>query len=77
MHEGENKVYDIRNDQALPSLQTATNKEGVHRYRTVRLRPACLAGVAPYARNTPSGFCFQFVPGTTCDKTLGYAQTQE
>jgi hypothetical protein len=41
----ENNVYDIHNDQALPSLQTATNKKGAHRYRTVRLRQTCLAGV--------------------------------
>jgi hypothetical protein len=37
--------YAIRNDEALPSLQTAINKKSAHRYRTVLLRPACLAGV--------------------------------
>jgi len=30
--------YDIRDDQAMSGLQTATNKKGSHRYRTVPLR---------------------------------------
>jgi len=43
---------DVRNDQAFPSLQTPINKEGIHRYRTVRLRQSCLAGVVTYAHNS-------------------------
>ncbi len=39
--------YDIRDDQALPSLQTAINQKSAHRHRTVRLRKARLAGVVP------------------------------
>jgi hypothetical protein len=30
--------YDIRDDQAMSGLQTAANKKGSHRYRTVHLR---------------------------------------
>ena len=37
--------YDIRDDQALPNLQTAINQESAYRRRTMRLRQACLAGV--------------------------------
>jgi len=51
--------YDIRNDQALPSLQTAINEESAHRYRAVRLRPPCLAGIVAYAYNTPPGLSFR------------------
>ena len=38
--------YDIRDDQALPHLQTATHKKAAHRYGTVHLWQACLAGIA-------------------------------
>jgi hypothetical protein len=34
----ETQVYDLRNDEALPNLQTATNEKGAYRYRTMRLR---------------------------------------
>jgi hypothetical protein len=37
--------YDIRDDQALPNLQTAINQKSAYRCRTMRLRQACLAGV--------------------------------
>ena len=62
--------YDVRNDQALPSLQTAINKESAHRYRTVRLRQACLAGVASQAHSTPPALSFRLVQVTSSDKTL-------
>jgi len=34
----EAQAYDIRDDQAMSRLQTATNKEGAYRYRAVLLR---------------------------------------
>ena len=39
-HPKEMQVYEIRNDQALPSLQTAINETGAYRYRAMRLREA-------------------------------------
>jgi hypothetical protein len=53
--------YDIRNDEALPSLQTAINKKGSHRYRTVRLRPASLAGVAAVPHKTAARIVFPYL----------------
>jgi hypothetical protein len=41
-----------------PSRQTAVNQKGAHRYRPVRLRPACLAGVVAYAHITLTGSSF-------------------
>jgi hypothetical protein len=32
------RAYDIRDDQAMSRLQTATNKKGAYRYRAVLLR---------------------------------------
>lgn len=69
--------YDICDDQALPSLQTATNQKSAHRHSTVRLRKACLAGVVAYAHNTPFGLSFRFVQVTSRDKALSQTQTQE
>jgi hypothetical protein len=69
--------YDIRDDQALPSLQTAINQKGAHRDRTVRLRSACLAGVVAYAHITLIGSSFRFLQKTFCDTTLSQTQTQE
>lgn len=37
--------YDIRNDQALPNLQTAINQKNAYRDRAMRLRETRLAGV--------------------------------
>jgi hypothetical protein len=34
----EAEAYDIRDDQAMSCLQTATNKKGAYRYRAVHLR---------------------------------------
>jgi hypothetical protein len=34
----EAQAYDIRDDQAMSRLQTATNKKGAYRYRAVLLR---------------------------------------
>jgi hypothetical protein len=31
-------AYDIRDDKALPNLQTATDKENADRYRALQLR---------------------------------------
>jgi len=39
------QAYDIRNDEALPDLQTAIDQKAAHRHRTVRVRKACLAGL--------------------------------
>ena len=69
--------YDIRDDQALPSLQTAINQKSAHRHGTVRLRQACLAGVVACAHNTPFGLSFRFVQVTSGDKALSQTQTQE
>jgi hypothetical protein len=47
--------YDIRDDQAMSGLQTATNKKGTHRYRAVPLRSARVAGIdlpTPAAKRT-------------------------
>ena len=52
--------YDIRNDQALSDLQTTADKKGADRYRTVRLREICLAGIVAYRHNGHFGqfsFC--------------------
>jgi hypothetical protein len=61
--------YDIRNDQALPSLQKTINQKGADRDRTVRLRSARLAGVVAYAHITLTGSSFRFLQ-TCCDTTL-------
>jgi hypothetical protein len=71
------QLYDIRDDQALPNLQTAINQESADRRRTMRLRQACLAGVVACAHNTPFGLSFRFVQVTSGDKTLSQTQTQE
>ena len=34
----EAQAYDVRHDQAMSRLQTATNKKGAYRYRAVLLR---------------------------------------
>jgi hypothetical protein len=36
--QNEAQAYDIRDDQAMSRLQTATNKKGAYRYRAVLLR---------------------------------------
>lgn len=36
--QAEAQAYDIRDDQAMSRLQTATNKKGAYRYRAVLLR---------------------------------------
>jgi hypothetical protein len=38
--------YDVRDNQTLPGLQTATNQATAYRYRALHLRPTCLAGLA-------------------------------
>ena len=62
--------YDIRNDQALSSLQTAINQKSAHRHRTMRLRQACLAGVAAYSQHAPRGLLFRFVQVASRHTTL-------
>jgi hypothetical protein len=37
--------YDLRNDQTMPSLQTAINETTSYRYRALQLRTPCLAGL--------------------------------
>ena len=55
--------YDIRDDQALPSLQTAINQKSAHRHGTVRLRQACLAGVVACADDTAVRIVFPICAG--------------
>ena len=43
---------DIRDDQALSGLQTATHKKVAHRYRAVPLREACLARIVVSRRQS-------------------------
>jgi len=71
--EGKTKGYDIRNDQAVPSLQTAINQKDALRDRTVRLRSACLAGVA-YAHITLTGSAFRFLQTLRHDVRLNAAR---
>ena len=42
--------YDLRNDQTLPGLQTATNQATTYRYRALYLRQIYLAGLAHILR---------------------------
>ena len=39
--------HDLRNDQPLPNLQTATHEERACRYGVLHLRKICLAGLRP------------------------------
>ena len=38
--------YDLRHDQTLPGLQTATHQAKAYRYGALHLRQVCLAGLA-------------------------------
>ena len=37
--------HDVRDDQTLPALQTATNQTAAYGYCALRLRQTCLAGL--------------------------------
>jgi hypothetical protein len=61
--------YDIRDDQALSSLQTAINQKSAHRHCAMRLPQACLAGVV-YSQHAPRGLLFRFVQAASRHTTL-------
>ena len=43
---GEGGAHDMRDDKAVPDLQTAAHEESSNRYRALQLRKARLAGIA-------------------------------
>jgi hypothetical protein len=43
--------YDLRDDQAVPGMQTAANQTTTYRYRALQLRSSCLAGLGLDASN--------------------------